>query len=116
MDSSKICFVDDSVSGVGGTSLTLEAIVEPNKDNIDFIPTVDFSLNQVFKKYSMYILGNITHFSKNSLDAIIYLMEENAENQKILKFKKHNSNIYINHQQIFLSVNVLRRNLAPMLG
>lgn len=76
MDSSKICFVDDSVSGVGGTSLTLEAIVEPNKDNIDFIPTVDFSLNQVFKKYSMYILGNITHFSKNSLDAIIYLMEE----------------------------------------
>jgi len=76
MDSSKVCFIDDSVSGIGGTSLTLDAIVEPNRDNVDFIPTVDFSLSQVFSKYSMYIFGNITHFSKNSLDSIIYLMEE----------------------------------------
>ena len=75
-DSKQFCFIDDSVSGVGGTSLTLEAIVEPEKDNVDFISTQDLCLKDVFSDYEIFIFGNILGFNKNSLDAIMLLMAE----------------------------------------
>ena len=34
MENPRVCFVDDAVLSVGGTSLTLNAIVEPNKKNV----------------------------------------------------------------------------------
>ncbi len=76
MEIKKVCFIDDSVSGVGGTSLTLDAIVEPRADIVEFIPTFDLSLSDVFKKFDIFILGNLTNFSKNSLDALFFLMNE----------------------------------------
>lgn len=74
----KFCLVDDSVSGIGGTMLTLSALTEDYLDDIDFISTYDFSLRDVFRKDRFFIFGNITHFSKNSLDAIIHCMENFA--------------------------------------
>ena len=71
----KYCFIDDSVSGVGGTSLTLDAIVEPERENVDFVPTREFSLKQAFSEYDFFILGNITSFDKNSYDSIMTMME-----------------------------------------
>ncbi len=53
------CFIDDSVSGVGGTMLTLDAITEFHKDEIDFISTSEFSLSDSFKNYKVFILGNV---------------------------------------------------------
>ena len=54
------CLVDDSVSGVGGTSLTLDAIVEPEEGNVDFIPTNYFTLKDAFCQRKCFIFGNIT--------------------------------------------------------
>ena len=72
---SRFCFVDDSVSGVGGAALTLDAIVEPQKDNVDFIPTSGLQLSDLFKNYDLFILGNILGFDKNSFDCLTYLTE-----------------------------------------
>ena len=72
---SKFCFIDDSVSGVGGTALTLEAIVEPQKDNIDFISTSDLKLTDLFKNYDLFIIGNVLGFDENSSDCLMYLTE-----------------------------------------
>ena len=79
----KFCLIDDSVSGVGGTSLTIDAIVEPEAENVDFVSTIDFSLKDAFKKYEYFILGNITSFSQNSHDAIVCMME----NRKFVKIE-----------------------------
>ena len=70
---SKFCFIDDSVSGVGGTSLTLEAIVEQERKNIDFISTSNLVLSDLFKGYDIFILGNVLTFGKNSLDCLMHL-------------------------------------------
>ncbi len=67
--------VDDSVEGVGGTMLTLDAIIEPNLENVSFIKTSEFSLKDAFRSNSFFIFGNIMGFSANSLDAIKYCME-----------------------------------------
>jgi len=75
MEEGKVCFIDDSVSGVGGTTLTLDAIVEPKKEFVQFISTDQFSLKDVFSGFEVFILGNLTRFTKNSLDALILLME-----------------------------------------
>lgn len=70
----QICVIDDSVSGVGGTSLTLNAIMAKNVENIEFIPTSDLSLKDVFKPYDLFILGNIMGYNNNSFDALMHLM------------------------------------------
>lgn len=75
MEEGKVCFIDDSVSGVGGTSLTLDAIVEPKKEFVEFISTDQLSLKDIFSGFEIFILGNLTKFTKNSLDALILLME-----------------------------------------
>ncbi|MAF25923.1 hypothetical protein CL634_10160 [bacterium] len=70
------CLVDDSVAGVGGTALTIDAIVEPEKDNVDFISTSELSLKDTFADYKVFILGNIANYDANSLGALLRLMEE----------------------------------------
>ena len=69
------CLIDDSVLGVGGTSLTLDAIVEPNKKNVSFRSTSEFSLTDLYG-FDFFVLGNLINFSQNSLDSIKLLMEE----------------------------------------
>lgn len=69
------CLIDDSVSGVGGTSLTLDAILEPNRKNVKSISTFEFTLTDLFSS-DFFILGNLMNFSQNSLDAIKLLMEQ----------------------------------------
>lgn len=68
-----LAFIDDCVAGVGGTSLTLDAIIEPNKNQVELISTREFSLTDSFK-YEGFIFGNIMGFTNNSLDAIIHTM------------------------------------------
>jgi len=67
--------VDDSVKGIGGTMLTLNAIVEPFSEQVNFTPTYDFSPRQAFSDKKMFIFGNIVNFSKNSLDSIFYVLD-----------------------------------------
>lgn len=68
-----LAFIDDCVAGIGGTSLTLDAIIEPQKDQVQLISTREFSLMDSFK-YEGFIFGNIMSFTNNSLDAIIHTM------------------------------------------
>lgn len=68
-----LAFIDDCVAGVGGTSLTLDAIIEPNENQVELISTREFSLTDSFK-YEGFIFGNIMGFTNNSFDAIIHTM------------------------------------------
>ena len=77
-----ICLIDDSVSGVGGTSLTLDAIIEPQKQRVDVRSTLDFSLKDVFG-YDFFVLGNTLSFNQNSFDAIKMMMDEDKSFVKI---------------------------------
>jgi hypothetical protein len=69
-----LAFIDDCVAGVGGTSLTLDAIIEPHEDQVQLISTKEFSLMDSFK-YEGFIFGNIMGFANNSFDAIIHTMK-----------------------------------------
>ncbi len=72
---SKYIFIDDAVPGVGGTSLTLEGIVEPESKNVSFIPTHELSLGKVFAlQPHKWILGNITNLSPSVIDVLGWLM------------------------------------------
>lgn len=71
----KFCLVDDSVNFLGGTSLTLDAIIEPNKKNVAFVSTMDFSLKDVFS-FDFFIFGNTTNLNSNSLQSILHCMDE----------------------------------------
>ena len=72
----KFLLVYDSVKGIGGTMLTLDAIFEDFKqDSFSQVSTSDFSLTHAFSKNTFFIFGNITSFTQNSLDAILFTME-----------------------------------------
>lgn len=71
----KFCLIDDSVNFLGGTSLTLDAIIEPQKEMVTFVPTSDFSLKDIFS-FDFFIFGNITNVNQNSLESILYCMDE----------------------------------------
>ena len=55
----KYFFVDDSVEIIGGTALTLDSIVEPNKENVEFIPTKELKFVDCIEKEGTWIFGNI---------------------------------------------------------
>lgn len=55
----KYFFVDDSVEIIGGTALTLDSIVEPNKENVEFIPTEQLKFIDCIEKEGTWIFGNI---------------------------------------------------------
>ena len=73
---SKYIVIDDSVQGVGGTSLTLDGIIEPEKDNVGFISTQEFSLTQAFSlNPKKWIIGNVTNLTASVADVLFWLME-----------------------------------------
>lgn len=70
----KICLIDDGCNWVGGTSLTLEAIIEPNKPSVHLVGTHELSLKHAFANYEMFIFGNITQLNVNTFDVVEYIM------------------------------------------
>jgi len=68
-------FVDDSAISLGGTALTLEAIIEPIRDRVEFVKTPDLTPQHLqFKKPKIWILGNITALTAESHKALQQLM------------------------------------------
>jgi len=77
----KYFFVDDSVAKIGGTSLTIDAIVEKNKDNVEFIPTKNLKFIDCIEKSGTWIFGNITDLNETSATNILWLLR----NKKCIK-------------------------------
>ena len=70
-------FVDDSAIALGGTALTLEAIIEPIQDRVEFVKTSDLTVQHLqFKKPKIWILGNITALTAEAHKALYQLMTE----------------------------------------
>jgi hypothetical protein len=70
-------FVDDSAIALGGTALTLEAIIEPIQDRVEFVKTSDLTLQHLqFKKPKIWILGNITSLTAGAHEALYQLMTD----------------------------------------
>jgi hypothetical protein len=67
--------VDDSVSGVGGTMLTFEAILESNLEKLTFVSTKNLTLKDAFRDFDLFIFGNITNLNKNIIDVLVLIME-----------------------------------------
>ena len=72
-------FIDDSAIALGGTALTLEAITEPFRDQVDFVKTSELTLQHLqFKKPKIWILGNITALTAQSHEALVQLMNRES--------------------------------------
>jgi len=71
----KYFFVDDSVEIIGGTSLTLDAIVEPNKKNVEFIPTKELKFIDCIEKEGVWIFGNIMAIDTTIATNILWLLD-----------------------------------------
>lgn len=63
----KICYIDDSASGNGGTKLTLDSIMERSNHDIKYICSKNLSLKHLFFNFDLYILGNNFDLGSNSL-------------------------------------------------
>ena len=71
-------FVDDSAIALGGTALTLEAIIEPIQDRVEFVKTSDLTPQHLqFKKPKVWILGNITALTAEANKAKTNLSRNN---------------------------------------
>jgi len=69
-------FVDDSCTPLGGTALTLNAIVEPFKDRVEFVKTTELTPQHLqFKNPKIWILGNITGLNQDSFTALGEIMQ-----------------------------------------
>ena len=74
--------IDDAAIELGGTSLTLKAIVEPIKDKVEFITTSDISLTHLhFKRPRVWIIGNVMAMNSQSHKALTTLLQ----NEKTVK-------------------------------
>jgi len=71
----KYFFVDDSVKVIGGTSLTLDAIIEPNAENVELIPTSELKFIDCVEKSGTWIFGNITALNHSVVTNILWLLE-----------------------------------------
>lgn len=70
-------FVDDSAIALGGTALTLEAIIEPIQDRVEFVKTSDLTPQHLqFKRPKVWILGNVTALTAEATKALRQLMTE----------------------------------------
>lgn len=71
--------LDDNISAVGGTALTLNSILEPRKQDCFFIP-VDSVTNQFIEanKSKIWIIGNFLRFFQNSdkIEILIKILNE----------------------------------------
>ena len=69
-------FIDDSCTPLGGTALTLNAIVEPFKDKVEFVKTSDLTPEHLqLKKPKLWILGNIVGINQTSFDTLCKIMD-----------------------------------------
>ena len=72
----KYTVIDDSAIKLGGTSLTLEAITEPFKDECEFITTSELTKTHLqFKHPRVWIIGNIMALNKESYESIIEIIQ-----------------------------------------
>jgi len=64
--------VDDSVSGIGGTALTLEGIIEPVADRATQIPTRSLRMSHVMSNLDKtWIFGNIHGITNSCIQPLI---------------------------------------------
>tara|TARA_R100000008_G_C3583597_1_gene170426 strand:+ start:669 stop:1550 length:882 start_codon:yes stop_codon:yes gene_type:complete len=68
--------IDDSAIALGGTSLTLDAIVEPFKDKVEFIATSELTPTHLqFKNPRCWILGNTMGMNQVSYATLVTLLQ-----------------------------------------
>ena len=73
----KYTVIDDSAIQLGGTSLTLEAIIEPFKDECEFITTSELTKTHLqFKHPKVWIIGNTMALNKESYEAIVEIIQQ----------------------------------------
>lgn len=70
----KYCFIDDSVTALGGTALTIDALLEPNINNVEMVQTSQFSFDE--SKDLFYIVGNCVTLSQESFESLYYLFQK----------------------------------------
>ena len=71
----KYTVVDDSAIQLGGTSLTLNAITEPFKDECEFITTSQLTKTHLQFKYpKVWIIGNTLALTKESYESLIEII------------------------------------------
>ena len=70
----RFCFIDDSVHALGGTALTLNALVEPNKSQVDTVPTEFFRFNESDNLF--YVIGNCMTLSQESFESLYYMTKK----------------------------------------
>jgi hypothetical protein len=75
MSSPQYFFVDDSAAGIGGTALTLDAIVAPQKDRVRFIPTASLSFLDCVESKGTWIFGNIMSLTEKSFINLCWVMD-----------------------------------------
>ena len=72
----KYTVIDDSAIQLGGTSLTLEAITEPFKDECEFITTSELTRTHLqFKHPKVWIIGNTMALNKESYESIVDIIQ-----------------------------------------
>ena len=72
----KYTFIDDSVVNLGGTSLTLNAIIEPFKEECELISTADLNkIHLQFKHPRVWIIGNTLNLNKESYETLITILQ-----------------------------------------
>jgi len=70
----RYCFIDDSVHALGGTALTLNALIEPNKNQVDTVPTEFFRFNESDDLF--YVIGNCMTLSQESFESLYYMTKK----------------------------------------
>ena len=73
----KYSVIDDAAIQLGGTSLTLAAIMEPIRDEVEFISTGDLTPTHLqFKKPRCWIIGNVLAMTPESHKALTILLNQ----------------------------------------
>lgn len=68
--------IDDEAIALGGTSLTLKALVEPIKDKVEFITTSDLSSTHLqFKHPRCWIIANVLAMNAESHKTLMFLLD-----------------------------------------
>jgi hypothetical protein len=70
----RFCYIDDSVTALGGTALTTEALLEPNKENVTSVATEWFRYDE--SEDFFYIVGNCVTLSQESFESLYHLFQK----------------------------------------
>jgi hypothetical protein len=72
----KYTLIDDAAISLGGTSLTLDAITEPFKDECEIISSADLCHTHLqFKHPQVWIIGNTLGLNKESYETLITILQ-----------------------------------------